>query len=104
MSYEKPTPPAELPEPAAERLDAYSPDELRAVASYADALAEYRERAERLSGDDADQAATADRPDGVPAKASTTVKEINGNRYSYWQWREGDTVRSQYEGPVEGEE
>lgn len=29
-----------------------------------------------------------------------TVKEINDNRYYYWQWREGDSIRSEYKGPV----
>jgi len=37
----------------------------------------------------------------VPGKASLTVKEINGNRYYYWQWRDGDAVRSKYHGPVD---
>jgi hypothetical protein len=41
-----------------------------------------------------------ERPDGVPGKASITVKEINENRYYYWQWRDGDTVKSTYHGPV----
>ena len=42
-----------------------------------------------------------ERPDGVPGKASITVKEINENRYYYWQWRDGDTVKSKYHGPVD---
>lgn len=42
-----------------------------------------------------------DRPDGVPGKASITVKEINENRYYYWQWRDGDAVKSTYHGPVD---
>jgi len=41
------------------------------------------------NGSTAQAAAGTDRPDSVPAKASTTVKEINGNRYYYWQWRDG---------------
>lgn len=44
---------------------------------------------------------TADElPDDVPAKATTTIKEINGNRYYYWQWRDGEKIRSKYKGPV----
>lgn len=41
-----------------------------------------------------------ERPDDVPAKATITIKEINDNRYYYWQWRDGDKIRSQYKGPV----
>ncbi|ACV49348.1 hypothetical protein Hmuk_3248 (plasmid) [Halomicrobium mukohataei DSM 12286] len=40
-------------------------------------------------------------PDGVPSKATITIKEINDNRYYYWQWRDGEQIRSQYEGPVD---
>jgi hypothetical protein len=43
-------------------------------------------------------------PDGVPSKATIVTKEINGNRYNYWQWRDGEHVRSKYEGPVAGSE
>lgn len=39
-------------------------------------------------------------PDGVPSKATIVIKEINGNRYYYWQWRDGEHIRSKYEGPV----
>ena len=42
-----------------------------------------------------------DPPEDVPARATITVKEINDNRYYYWQWRDGDQIRSQYEGPVD---
>ena len=42
-----------------------------------------------------------DRPDGVPSKASITIKTINDNRYYYyWQWRDGDKIHSKYKGPV----
>ena len=39
-----------------------------------------------------------------PSKATITIKEINDNRYYYWQWRDGDKTRSQYEGPVNPDE
>jgi len=39
-------------------------------------------------------------PKMSPPKATLTEKEINGNRYYYWQWREGDKIKSQYKGPV----
>ncbi|MFC7131242.1 hypothetical protein [Haloferax chudinovii] len=44
-----------------------------------------------------------DRPDDVPSKATITVKEINDNRYYYWQWREGEKIRSKYKGPVDSD-
>jgi len=62
------------------------------AASYAEALAEYKEREARLEeeADDADiEERPDDLPDDVPAKATITIKEINDNRYYYWQWREG---------------
>jgi hypothetical protein len=70
---------------------------------YAETLAEHKERETRLD-ESADQEEVEGRPDDlpddVPAKATITIKEINDNRYDYWQWREGDTVTSKYKGPV----
>jgi len=43
-------------------------------------------------------------PDDVPAKATITIKEINDNRYYYWQWREGDKIKSKYKSPVNPDE
>jgi hypothetical protein len=43
-----------------------------------------------------------DRPDEVPGKATVVIKTINDNRYYYWQWREGEKVKSKYAGPVNG--
>jgi len=45
-----------------------------------------------------------DLPDDVPAKATITIKEINDNRYYYWQWRDGEKVKSKYKGPVNSDE
>ena len=64
-------------------------------ASIRDAGVAGRERDENAALDD------GERPDGVPGKASITVKEINDNRYYYWQWRDGDAVKSKYHGPVD---
>ncbi|GGL39818.1 hypothetical protein GCM10009037_24540 [Halarchaeum grantii] len=103
MSDSPPTPPQELSSDLVESLEGCSAEELRAVERYADALAEYREREARLAEDDQDE--VADRPeelpDDVPTRATLTIKEINDNRYYYWQWREGDKVTSKYKGPVE---
>ncbi len=107
MSYEPPTAPTELPTDVVDTLDDYSPERLRHVASYAEALAEYRERAARLAeGEEEDEVEERleDLPDDVPSKATITIKEINDNRYYYWQWREGDHIKSKYKGPVNPDE
>jgi len=31
------------------------------------------------------------------------VKEINSNRYYYYQWREGSNVKSKYKAPVDSD-
>jgi hypothetical protein len=86
MSDEPPTPPAELTTEIVNTLNGYSPDRLRAVASYAEALAEYKEREARLA-EESDQGDVErrpdDLPDDVPTKATITIKEINDNRYYY---------------------
>ena len=107
MSYEPPTPPATLPTEIVNTLNESDPERLRDVASYAEALAEHKEREARLE-ESADQEEVEERPDNlpddVPAKATITIKEINDNRYYYWQWREGEKIRSKYKGPVNPDE
>ena len=103
MTDERPEPPDSVADGLAERLADCSPETLRDIATYADELAAYREEAaekEREESDEAERDRPESRPVDVPGKATLTVKEINGNRYYYWQWREGDTVTSQYKGPV----
>jgi len=41
----------------------------------------------------------------VPSNGATvTVKEVApGQRYYYWQWRDGDQIKSRYIGPVEND-
>ena len=102
MSYEPP-PPRELPNETVATLQQYPPELLEHVARYAGHLAEHKAREERL--DDARDSDTPaersdDLPDDVPSKATITVKEINDNRYYYWQWREGDRINSKYKAPV----
>jgi hypothetical protein len=104
MSYEPPTPPAELPTDIVDTLNGYAPDQLQHVARYADELDEYKAREARLEeesdGDELEER-PEDLPDDVPSKVTITIKEINDNRYYYWQWREGDTVKSAYKGPAD---
>ncbi|WP_080510541.1 hypothetical protein [Halorubrum kocurii] len=92
MSHEPPTPPANLPTEIVNTLNKLSPEQLQGIATYAEALAEHKERETRLE-ESADQKEAEERPDDlpndVPAKATITIKEINDNRYYYWQWRDG---------------
>ncbi|WP_436936527.1 hypothetical protein [Halovenus marina] len=105
MSYSPPPVPSDIPDDIVRDLDNCSPAQLRSVAKYAEELAEYREREERLSEEqNGDDAVPEDTPDDVPAKATITIKEINENRYYYWQWREGDKIKSKYKGPVNADE
>ena len=98
---DEPTPPATLPSGIIEECSALPADQLRDLARYAESLAEYREREGQLEGDDeSSDDAPDDRPEEVPASASVTIKEINDNRYRYWQWRDGDKIKSKYIGPA----
>ena len=107
MSYEPPTPPANLPTETVNTLNELTPEHLRDVATYAEALAEYKEHEACLKEEtdqDEVEERPADLPDNVPAKATITIKEINDNRYYYWQWREGEKIKSKYKGPVNPDE
>jgi hypothetical protein len=107
MPEDPPTPPRDVPSDLVDTLVACSPSQLRTVAQYVDTLAEHKERKQRREADDesADGAdSPEDRPVDVPSKATITIKEINDNRYYYWQWREGDQIKSQYKGPVSSAE
>jgi len=106
MSHEPPTPPSGLSTDIVNTLGDYSTERLRHVAGYAEKLADHREREARLGEEDEDEieARPDGLPDDVPSKATTTIKEINDNRYYYWQWRDGDKIRSQYKGPVNPDE
>jgi len=106
MPYEPPTPPTNLPTEVVTTLNESTPEQLQDVAAYAEALAEHKEREAGLDEVNQDEAKerSDDLPDDVPLKATITIKEINDNRYYYWQWRDGDKVRSKYKGPVNPDE
>ena len=109
MSFEPPTPTAELPTNIVDALNGCSPEQLQHVARYADELAEHKAREARLEEESEEQETEErpnDLPDDVPSKATITIKEINDNRYYYyyWQWRDGDKIRSQYKGAVNPDE
>lgn len=113
------TPPEELDESIRDLLDelaSQEPEQLRAVATYAGALAAQAEtdaetavqpNSETGNDDtDRDESATdpadpgSEYPDpdaypaDVPEHASVSVTEIAGTEYWYYQWREGDEIRS----------
>ena len=103
MPYDPPIPPSSLPAELVDTLNESTPGRLRDVATYAEELAELKERETHLEEEpnqDEAEERPDDLPDDVPAKATITIKEINDNRYYYWQWRDGDQIRSQYKGPV----
>ncbi len=103
MSYEPPNPPADIPTDVVNALNKSAPEHLRHIARYAEALAEHKERKARLteeSTEDEVENRPDNLPDDVPTKATITIKEINDNRYYYWQWREGEKIKSKYKGPV----
>lgn len=56
-------------------------------------------------GEDGDsEPQTARERDGVPKRAYVSIKEIDGAHYAYWQWRDGDKIKSQYRGPATDDE
>ena len=102
-----PETPDSIPATVADAIDRQDVETLQDIAAYADALAEYRATVkDDLIDAVEDDAASLDEqddeiPDDVPSKATLVQKEINENRYWYYQWREDDSVKSQYKGPVD---
>lgn len=106
---QQPQPPDSLPKYLAEGLQKQSSATLHDLRRYARQLTEYKEQQAQKKLEEA----TADRPekvkdladengtpDDVPTKATVTIKTINNNRYYYWQWRDGDKIKSRYIKPV----
>lgn len=105
----------ELADDLIDRVDALDRRELDALVDYLDARLEVQEGGVAGREVDADEQEPAadeapghdlppgvDRDDDVPAKATLTTKTIKGNDYYYWQWRDGDEIKSEYVGPVGG--
>jgi hypothetical protein len=106
-----PPAPDGIPEYLKSGLQSQEPETLREIAGYATSLAESKETQQNDEEEEEDTQENEnpsevpdDVPDDIPAKASTVIKEINDNRYYYWQWREGDSVKSKYKGPVNADE
>ncbi len=97
---DRPSPPAALDRTHREalaELEGSDPATLRTVSRYLETLAAWKE--DRTADDEAEPASTdadpAAYPDGVPERASVSVTEIAGTEYYYYQWREGDEIRSE---------
>ncbi|RKD97441.1 hypothetical protein [Halopiger aswanensis] len=98
---DRPRPPAAL-EPslrvALVELAKRDPESLPAVAAYAEDLAAWIDAKQNdpdSSDGDRDDGDTDGTPPGVPEHATVTVTEISGTKYRYYQWREGDEIRSE---------
>jgi len=102
----EPAPPTVLPAEFAQSLQTLSVDQLEEAVKYAETLAAHRERQRRPAeaNEEPEDRDAEERPTDVPAGASVTVKEINDNRYRYWQWRDGEKIKSKYIGPVTSSE
>ena len=101
--------PDEIPTYLAEGMEKQSPETLRLISHVAQELAGQKERAaereleeqavdeeELPEGENPEEWAREDAPRG----ASLTTKHINGNDYYYWQWRDGQHIKSEYVRPV----
>lgn len=107
---ERPTPPSELDQTGREALEELAGQDtstIRAVSDYLEALAAWRARHGNSDGDDdgdgsddgdgeppSDGVEPDAYPDDVPERASVSVTEIGGTEYYYYQWRDGDEIRS----------
>ncbi|MDS0300900.1 hypothetical protein NDI76_19305 [Halogeometricum sp. S1BR25-6] len=96
-----------VPDHLEEELEKLTPRQLDDIVRLADQLAEDQRREKRIEkkAEQDDEVRKDirgdDLPEGVPGKATLTKKKINGNEYWYWQWRDGDKIRSQYKEPVD---
>ncbi|MFC4541810.1 hypothetical protein ACFO5R_07700 [Halosolutus amylolyticus] len=101
---DRPTPPDDLDEDLRAFLAALGDEDgetIRSVAAYVDDLASWAERRDEHESesdaerpDDADSPADVPVPSGVPDTATVSVEEVAGTTYYYYQWREGDEIRS----------
>ena len=95
-----PDPPDAIPQYILDGLDRQDADTLRAIAAHATALADHRDHESDEDHQSTDVDDIDDLPQDVPAKASIVTKNINDNQYYYWQWRDGDQIKSKYKAPV----
>lgn len=101
--------PDEIPTYLAEGLEKQSPETLRLISQVAAELAGEKERAAERELEeqavDEEELPEGENPEEwkreqAPRGASLTVKTINANDYYYWQWRDGQHIKSEYVRPV----
>ncbi|MFC6765604.1 hypothetical protein [Natrinema soli] len=96
---ERPTPPPKLDRADREALDELAKRDaatLREVGAYLEEVAAWKERREGADDESSSNETDSDTyPDGVPERATVSVTEIAGTEYDYYQWREGDEIRSE---------
>jgi hypothetical protein len=106
----EPSPPSDLPAYLTDPVDRQSPDELRALAEYALKRAAWADRdldTDELDVDDGEELVDvkSDGKEGyVVEKKIPCGKNCSGcphGPYRYRQWRDGDTVRSEYLGKAD---
>jgi|AntDeeMinimDraft_5_1070356.scaffolds.fasta_scaffold03774_8 hypothetical protein len=114
---DEPSPP-DLPQYVLKGVDTQSPEDLLALAEYAEKLAAWkrfqgqedtrkrreqsRHKEQKKDLEERDEEVSTD-PEAydVPPSAYITVKEPKpGYEYYYWQWREDDTWKNEYIAPV----
>ncbi|MDJ1431652.1 hypothetical protein [Halostagnicola sp. A-GB9-2] len=87
---DRPLPPEGLDEDVLASLavfEAEEPSTLRAVATYLEERAAWEESRDV-------NRSNVELPEGVPERATVSVTEIAGTEYHYYQWREGDEIKS----------
>ncbi|WP_306059180.1 hypothetical protein [Natronococcus wangiae] len=96
---ERPVPPDDLEPDLRAVLEALGDEDaetLRTVADYVDDLATWAESStDNESGSPVDGGIPF--PNDVPDRASVTLTEIGDEEYYYFQWRDGDRIRSKTE-------
>lgn len=107
-----PVAPDDAPKYLVEGLAKQSPETLRALATYAEELADQKEadaaaelEANSIDDDELDFDPDEIDRDEAPGKACITIKKPHGKSgYYYFQWREGEQILSEYIRPVSPKE
>jgi len=98
----------EPPAAVVNALDGAADETLRATIAYCGAKLDSKDNEEperddkvpdKFEGDE-EQWADAVEDCEAPSRATLTTKEINENCYLYYQWREGEAIKSEYVAPV----
>jgi hypothetical protein len=116
----EPAEPADLPQYVLDALQRQDPEKLETISEYAQRLIEYKRQKEEIEAgkrrdteklgneelDDIDFSTDPNDYKDVPSDAYVTIKttkktEKKSYRYYYWQWRDGNSWKNEYIGPVD---